>query len=107
MAPTLVMAMAMFVLAMLALGVGNGSVFQLVPQRFAEEIGVMTGLVGMAGGVGGFYLASSLGIAKQLTGSFAPGFLIFAGLAVVAGLGLLIVKHSWRRRWGAAAGVRI
>ena len=28
----------------------------------------MTGLVGMAGGIGGFYLASSLGYAKQLTG---------------------------------------
>ncbi len=36
----------------------------------------MTGLVGMAGGVGGFYLASSLGLAKQWTGSFAPGFLV-------------------------------
>jgi NNP family nitrate/nitrite transporter-like MFS transporter len=46
---------------MLALGTGNGAVFQLVPQRFQSEIGVMTGLVGMAGGIGGFYLASSLG----------------------------------------------
>ncbi|WP_066591029.1 nitrate/nitrite transporter [Sphingomonas pruni] len=107
MAPTVGAAMGLFVLAMLALGVGNGSVFQLVPQRFADEIGVMTGLVGMAGGVGGFYLASSLGIAKQLTGSFAPGFLIFAGLAVIACLGITIVKYSWRRHWGAAAGVRI
>jgi NNP family nitrate/nitrite transporter-like MFS transporter len=43
---------------------GNGAVFQLVPQRFRKEIGVMTGLVGMAGGIGGFYLASSLGYAK-------------------------------------------
>jgi NNP family nitrate/nitrite transporter-like MFS transporter len=107
MASTLVSAMALFVLAMLALGVGNGSVFQLVPQRFADEIGVMTGLVGMAGGVGGFYLASSLGIAKQWTGSFSPGFLIFAGLALLACLGLTIVKHSWRRHWSAASGVRI
>jgi NNP family nitrate/nitrite transporter-like MFS transporter len=41
---------ALFVLAMLALGTGNGAVFQLVPQRFRGEIGVMTGLVGMAGG---------------------------------------------------------
>ena len=64
---------ALFVLAMLALGAGNGAVFQLVPQRFRKEIGVMTGLVGFAGGVGGFYLASSLGFAKQLTGSSAAG----------------------------------
>ncbi|HTG38797.1 nitrate/nitrite transporter [Sphingomonas sp.] len=106
-AASFTIALAAFVAAMLALGVGNGAVFQLVPQRFAAEIGVMTGLVGMAGGVGGFYLASSLGIAKQWTGSFAPGFLIFAGLAVVALIGLALVKADWRARWGAAEGVRI
>ena len=100
-------ALACFVLAMLALGTGNGAVFQLVPQRFAAEIGVMTGLVGMAGGIGGFYLASSLGLAKQWTGSFAPGFLIFAALALAALAGLALVKAGWRARWGAAAGVRI
>lgn len=106
-AATFAAALACFVAAMLALGVGNGAVFQLVPQRFAAEIGVMTGLVGMAGGVGGFYLASSLGLAKQWTGSFAPGFLIFATLALVALAGLTIVKRGWRARWGTAAGVRI
>ncbi|MBB3691882.1 NarK/NasA family nitrate transporter [Sphingomonas sp. BK580] len=90
-APTVQAALTLFALAMLALGVGNGAVFQLVPQRFAAEIGVMTGLVGMAGGVGGFYLASSLGVAKQATGSFAPGFLVFAGLAGLALLGLTLV----------------
>lgn len=100
-------ALFLFVLAMLALGTGNGSVFQLVPQRFAAEIGVMTGLVGMAGGVGGFYLASSLGLAKQWTGSFSGGFLIFAGLALAALVGLLMVKGTWRANWGAAGGVRI
>jgi len=106
-APTVTAAMAFFVVAMLGLGTGNGAVFQLVPQRFASEIGVMTGLVGMAGGIGGFYLASSLGVAKQLTGSFAPGFLIFAGLALIACAGLTLVKRSWRGNWGTAAGVRI
>lgn len=107
MAPTVESALALFVLAMLALGVGNGSVFQLVPQRFSKEIGVMTGLVGFAGGIGGFYLASSLGIAKQLTGSFSSGFLIFAGLSALAFAGLATVKGKWRTTWGAAQGVRI
>ena len=96
------MSLAVFVAAMLALGMGNGAVFQLVPQRFRKEIGVMTGLVGMAGGVGGFYLASSLGYAKQATGSYQIGFLIFAALAVVALLGLMSVKTRWRTTWGAA-----
>ena len=104
-APTLPVALGCFVVAMLALGTGNGSVFQLVPQRFQAEIGVMTGLVGMAGGIGGFYLASSLGLAKQLAGSFAPGFLIFAGLALAALLGLTLVKASWRARWTSGAQI--
>ena len=107
MAPTVVTALALFVVAMLAFGSGNGAVFQLVPQRFAAEIGVMTGLVGMAGGVGGFYLASSLGLAKQYTGSFSSGFLIFAALAVIALGGLTLVKGKWRSAWAAAATVRI
>jgi NNP family nitrate/nitrite transporter-like MFS transporter len=96
------MALLAFVGAMLALGMGNGAVFQLVPQRFRKEIGVMTGLVGMAGGVGGFYLASSLGYAKQLTGSYQIGFLIFAALALLALAGLSAVKNRWRTTWGAA-----
>ncbi len=96
------MGLSLFVCAMLALGMGNGAVFQLVPQRFRREIGVMTGLVGMAGGIGGFYLASSLGYSKQITGSYQIGLLIFAGLAVVALVGLTAVKSRWRTTWGAA-----
>ena len=96
-------ALAVFVVAMLALGTGNGAVFQLVPQRFRKEIGVMTGLVGMAGGVGGFYLASSLGYSKQLTGSYQLGLTLFATLAILALLGLTMVKTQWRATWGSAA----
>ena len=96
-------AVVVFVLAMLALGAGNGAVFQLVPQRFRKEIGVMTGLVGMAGGIGGFYLASSLGYSKQLTGSYQGGLIVFAALAIVALLGLSAVKNRWRTTWGSAS----
>ena len=96
------MALAVFVGAMLALGMGNGAVFQLVPQRFRKEIGVMTGMVGMAGGIGGFYLASSLGYAKQLTGSYQAAFLVFSALGAFALVGLTSVKTRWRTTWGAA-----
>jgi len=95
--------LAVIIAAMLSLGMGNGAVFQLVPQRFRKEIGVMTGLVGMAGGVGGFYLASSLGYSKQITGSYQTGLLIFAALAVVAIIGLVSVKKRWRTTWGSSA----
>jgi NNP family nitrate/nitrite transporter-like MFS transporter len=101
--PSAMMAVVVFVLAMLALGTGNGAVFQLVPQRFRKEIGVMTGLVGMAGGIGGFYLASSLGFSRQMTGSYQLGLCIFASLALLALVGLTVVKGRWRTTWGSAA----
>jgi NNP family nitrate/nitrite transporter-like MFS transporter len=101
--------LGLFAICMLAFGMGNGSVFQLVPQRFRHEIGVMTGLVGMTGGVGGFFLASSLGVSKQLTGTYQPGLLVFASLAVLALIGLTSIKQRWRTTWGAigVAGARI
>jgi NNP family nitrate/nitrite transporter-like MFS transporter len=99
--PTAGTALAVIVFIMMALGAGNGAVFQLAPQRFGKEIGVVTGLVGMTGGIGGFYLASSLGWAKQITGSYQVGLLAFAGLALVALAGLTGVKGRWRRTWGA------
>lgn len=96
-------AVIVFVGAMLALGTGNGAVFQLVPQRFRKEMGVMTGLVGMAGGLGGFYLASSLGYLHQKTGSYQLGLIIFASLGLIAVIGLSMVKSRWRTTWGSAA----
>jgi MFS transporter, NNP family, nitrate/nitrite transporter len=93
------LAMPVFIVGMLALGMGNGAVFQLVPQRFKNEIGIMTGLVGMSGGVGGFYLASSLGYSKQFTGSYGPGFLVFAMLAALALVAISGVRRRWRTTW--------
>lgn len=106
--PSLGLMLAALAVGMACFGLGNGAVFQLVPQRFREEIGAMTGLVGMAGGIGGFYLASSLGFARQATGSYQSGFLIFAALALAALAALTCVKRRWRTRWELAAeGVRI
>jgi len=101
--PTLVL----FIIGMSALGMGNGAVFQLVPQRFRQDVGLMTGLVGMTGGVGGFYLAASLGYAQQYTGSYAFGFSIFAGMAVAAFLGIMSVRPRWRRESATLATARI
>jgi MFS transporter, NNP family, nitrate/nitrite transporter len=101
---TIWLAMPVFLVGMLSLGMGNGAVFQLVPQRFGREIGVMTGLVGMTGGIGGFYLASSLGYSKQFTGSYGTGFLIFAILAAVALVGITGVRRRWRTTWAELYG---
>ncbi|MEK7216718.1 MAG: MFS transporter, partial [Chloroflexota bacterium] len=69
---------------MVCFGMGNGAVFQLVPQRFAREIGAATGMVGALGGVGGFLLPLLLGNMKQEVGSFGPGFAALAALALAA-----------------------
>jgi MFS transporter, NNP family, nitrate/nitrite transporter len=100
-------ALGVFIVGMVALGMGNGAVFQLVPQRFGRDVGLMTGLVGMTGGAGGFYLAASLGYAEQFTGSYAFGFGAFAILALVAWGGVATVRPRWRQDAAIPAGVRV
>jgi NNP family nitrate/nitrite transporter-like MFS transporter len=105
--PVALGAVLVFFVGAMALGMGNGAVFQLVPLRFRQEIGVITGLVGAAGGAGGFALAKTLGWSKGLTGSFTLGFVIFAALALVGIIGLTLVKARWRTTWGAVSGARV
>jgi MFS transporter, NNP family, nitrate/nitrite transporter len=93
--PALYVAALLLFAGMGLLGMGNGSVFQLVPQRFPKEIGVITGVVGAAGGVGGFFLPNLLGGLKQLTGSFAGGFLIFGLVGLACACALVYVSRGW------------
>ncbi len=58
-----------------AIGLGNGAVFKLVPEYFPKAVGAVTGLVGAAGGLGGFFPPLLLGFVKQATGSYLWGFL--------------------------------
>ena len=98
---------AAFFVASGAFGMCNGSVFQLLPQRFAKDISVMTGLVGCGGGLGGFLLGMMFGYSKEHTGSYVTGIFLFAGLCGVALIGLKLVKIRWRTTWGAIAAARI
>ncbi|MDQ6597550.1 NarK/NasA family nitrate transporter [Bacillus salipaludis] len=95
--PGLTLVTILLLIGMLCLGMGNGAVFQLVPQRFQKEIGMITGIVGAAGGVGGFFVPNILGTLKQFTGSYAAGFLVYAGVSFAALLVLTIVQVSWRK----------
>jgi MFS transporter, NNP family, nitrate/nitrite transporter len=65
------------------LGLGNGAVFKLVPQYFGKEAGTVTGLVGAAGGLGGFFPPLVMGLFKTLFGSYALGYLLLASVAVL------------------------
>ena len=102
-APPLRVAVATLFLGMGALGMGNGAVFQLVQQRFPERIGLVTGIVGAAGGLGGFFLPTLLGLTRDYTGGYAAGLLTCAGLFVVGTLVLLELGARWSQRWAPAA----
>lgn len=81
------------------LGMGNGAVFQLVPQRFPERMGIVTGVVGAAGGLGGFFLPSLLGAAKDMTGSYGPGLVLLAVAFAVGTIVLMELGTAWSSRW--------
>jgi NNP family nitrate/nitrite transporter-like MFS transporter len=93
----------MLFIAMGMLGMGNGAVFQIAPQRFPADIELMTGIVGAAGGLGGFFLPSVIGALKDMTGSFGVGLLCFAALVLFGALLLLEFGVQWSFRWSPDA----
>jgi NNP family nitrate/nitrite transporter-like MFS transporter len=72
-----------------AIGLGNGAVFKLVPEYFPDSVGSVTGLVGAAGGLGGFFPPLVLGFVKQEMGTFFPGFFMLSAFCVLCLLLLL------------------
>jgi NNP family nitrate/nitrite transporter-like MFS transporter len=106
--PALPVMVASVAVSMTCLGLGNGAVFQIVPQRFQRTIGAVTGLVGALGGVGGFLLPTLLGSVRQYTGSFGAGFGALALVALVAAVCLRLLV-SPRGKWSvvvSAAGAK-
>jgi NNP family nitrate/nitrite transporter-like MFS transporter len=75
-----------------AFGIGNGAVFQVVGRRFPSRVGSMTGLVGAAGGLGGFLLPFGFGALEGGTGTFAYGFVVVAFIA--AGGALVVTRRT-------------
>jgi NNP family nitrate/nitrite transporter-like MFS transporter len=83
-----------------ALGLGNGAVFALVGTRVpTAQVGSVTGLVGAAGGLGGFLPPIVMGLVYQATGDYAIGLMLLSDVAL-AGL----VFTAWRL--GSAAEAR-
>ena len=97
-------AIVVLFLIMANLGMANGAVFQLVPQRFGKDIGIMTGIVGAAGGIGGTALIQTLGWSKSAFDGYSAGFMIFAVVVFVAISGISFVKTRWRTTWGLQSG---
>ena len=97
-------AIVVLFITMASLGMANGAVFQLEPQCFGKDIGIMTGIIGAAGGLGGTALIKTLGWSKGAFDGYTAGFLIFAGVVLVAIFGISMVKTRWRTTWGAQSG---
>ncbi|MFC5471826.1 nitrate/nitrite transporter [Cohnella suwonensis] len=77
----------------LLLGLGNGAVFKMVPEVSSGNTGTVTGIVGAAGGIGGFFPPIVLGIVMDSTGQYNLGF---AFMAIFA-LACLILNYSGQK----------
>jgi NNP family nitrate/nitrite transporter-like MFS transporter len=97
--PPLALAVPMLFVAVGCLGMGNGAVFQLVPQRFAGRMGIITGVVGAAGGLGGFFLPSMLGAVRDATGTYGAGLMLVAAVFAGGTIVLLELGMRWTTRW--------
>src|SRR5690349_1558781 len=94
--PPLTITVALLFVALGTFGIGNGAVFQVIPQRYGNRMAPITGLVGAAGGVGGFLLPFGLGRLVGTTGSFATGFVAIAAITGVASLAIGPRLAAWR-----------
>lgn len=59
-------------------GIGNGSVFKMVPEISSANTGAVTGIVGAIGGIGGFFPPIVLGLVKDASGSYFLGFVLLS-----------------------------
>jgi NNP family nitrate/nitrite transporter-like MFS transporter len=86
----------------LALGLGTGAVFKLVPVWFPDRVGAVTGVVGAAGGLGGFFPPLVMGVVKSATGGYALGFVLMALVALAS----LFVLRALREPSPAASSLK-
>jgi MFS transporter, NNP family, nitrate/nitrite transporter len=95
--PGMTVISAAFLLSACMLGLGNGAVFKLVAQHFPSEAGVVTGLVGAAGGLGGFFPPLLMGFVHDVTGAYAIGFMLLSEFALLCLLVNVLVLQQRAR----------
>jgi MFS transporter, NNP family, nitrate/nitrite transporter len=78
-----------------ALGAGSGATFALVARVAPPtQVGSVTGLVGAAGGLGGFVPPLVMGFIYGWLGSYALGLALLAAVAVATLVMTRLVVHS-------------
>ncbi|NZA26268.1 MFS transporter [Luteimonas sp. SJ-92] len=100
--PGLQLGIGLLLALYLLFGIGNGATFQLVSLRWAGTTGLMSGVIGAAGGIGGFYLPMALGTAREAFGGYSVGFALFGGISAAAWLVVFVLRRQWLR-WAAPA----
>lgn len=102
--PALVTTTILFMLCFAALGMGNGSLFQLVPLRWPTTTAVAGSMIGEIGALGGGFVPNAMGLSKQWTGSFAYGFIAFAAFAAIVFIILRVAQRRWTTSWVGKGG---
>ena len=67
-----------------AMAVGKASVFKFIADEFPDNIGAVSGVVGLAGGLGGFLLPIMFGALVDLTGVRSSSFMLLYGTVCVS-----------------------
>lgn len=73
----------MFVVG-IAMAIGKASVFKFVSDEFSENMGAVSGIVGLAGGLGGFVLPILFGLLVDLTGIRSSSFMLLYGAVCIS-----------------------
>lgn len=67
-----------------AMAIGKASVFKFIGDDFTHNIGAVSGVVGLAGGLGGFFLPIMFGALVDLTGVRSSSFMLLYGTVCVS-----------------------
>jgi NNP family nitrate/nitrite transporter-like MFS transporter len=84
---------ALLFVAGTAMAIGKASVFKFIGDEFPDNIGAVSGVVGLAGGLGGFVLPIMFGALLDLTGVRSSAFMLLYGTVCVS---LVWMHYSFR-----------
>lgn len=76
-----------------AMAIGKASVFKFISDDYAENMGAVSGVVGLAGGLGGFVLPILFGVLLDITGVYSSAFMLLYGAVCVS---LVFMHYSYR-----------
>nr|WP_285844720.1 MFS transporter [Oceanobacillus profundus] len=77
-------------------GIGNGTVFKLVPLYFSKQAGIVNGIVSAMGGLGGFFPPLLLTAVANITGHHAIAFMLMSEFAFVSFVIVIFMYYQER-----------